>query len=57
MKKYYLKMLLFIFAILFGLFMFVYGERDDSPGAQFLGLIFFIIGVIGLIKNRKKFFS
>jgi len=34
--------------------MFVYGEFDDSPGAQLIGLIVFIIGVIGLIINRKK---
>jgi len=54
MKKNYKKILYFIFAILFGVFMFVYGEFDDSPGGQLLGLIAFIIGVIGLIMNRKK---
>jgi hypothetical protein len=34
--------------------MFVYGEFDDSPGGQLIGLIAFIIGVIGLIMNIKK---
>ncbi|HZJ41987.1 MAG TPA: hypothetical protein VFD51_03155 [Patescibacteria group bacterium] len=54
MKINYKKILYFVLAILFGLFMFVYGEFDDSPGAQLIGLIVFIIGVIGLIINRKK---
>lgn len=54
MKKYYIKMIYFILAILLGVFIFVYGGYDDSPGAQLLGLIIFIIGVVGLIKNKKK---
>ena len=54
MKKYYRKMLYFIFAILFGIFMFVYGGYDDSPGAQLMGMIVFIIGIVGLIRNKKK---
>jgi hypothetical protein len=33
--------------------MFVYGEFDDSPGGQLMGLIATIIGVAGLIKNKK----
>lgn len=49
-----IKILLFILAILFGVFMFVYGGYDDSPGAQGLGLIAVIGGIIGIIKNRKK---
>jgi len=53
MKKYYRKILYFIFAILFGAFMFVYGEFDNSPGGQLIGLIVFIIGIVGLIANRK----
>lgn len=43
-----------VLAILLGIFMFVFGEYDDSPGAQLLGLIMVIIGVIGLIKSQKK---
>lgn len=34
--------------------MFVYGEYDDSPGAQLLGVLAFIAGVMGVIKSRKK---
>ena len=54
MKRNYKKIIYFIFAILFGVFMFVYGESDDSPGAQLLGLIVVIIGIVGLVKNKKK---
>lgn len=54
MKKYYFKILCFILAILFGAFMVVYGEMDDSPGAQGLGLIAVIIGVTGIIRSKKK---
>ena len=54
MKKYYRRILYFIFAILLGVFMFVYGEFDDSPGGQLIGLILFVIGIVGLIKNRKN---
>jgi hypothetical protein len=39
----------FVFNILLGAFMFVFGEADDSPGAQLLGLIAVVIGVVGLI--------
>jgi len=53
MKKYYRKILYFVFAILFGVFMFIYGEFDDSPGGQLIGLIAFIIGIVGLIANKK----
>jgi len=34
--------------------MFVFGEIDDSPGGQLLGLIAIIIGTVGVIKSRKK---
>jgi len=39
----------FAFNVFLGAFMFVFGEADDSPGAQLLGLIAFVIGVVGLI--------
>ena len=54
MKKYYLRILCSVLTILFGVFMFVYGEIDDSPGGQGLGLIAVIIGVVGIIKSKKK---
>lgn len=43
-----------ILAILFGAFMFVYGGYDDSPGGQLLGLVVAIIGIVGVIKSKKK---
>jgi len=43
-----------IFAILFGIFMWVYGGYDDSPGGQGLGLLAVIGGSWGLIRMRRK---
>jgi len=48
------KILYFILAISFGAFIFVYGGYDDSPGAQGIGLIMTILGIVGIIKSRKK---
>ncbi len=44
------------FAVLIplGVFMFVYGGGDDSPGAQGLGLLMVIGGSWGLILMRRK---
>ena len=53
MKKYF-KIMLYLLALMFGTFMFVYGEYDDSPGGQLLGLVLLVIGVVGLIKSKKK---
>jgi len=44
----------FVLAILLGIFMFVYGEYDDSPGGQLIGLLTIIVGIAGLIKRKKK---
>ena len=49
------KLFYLIPVILFGIFMIVFGEKDDSPGAQMLGLVVAITGVVGLIKVHKKF--
>ncbi len=54
MSKKVLKFTLFIFLILFGIFMFIYGGYDDSPGAQLLGLVAVVGGVMGIIKTRSK---
>jgi len=43
-----------ILGILFGVFIFVYGGYDDSPGAQLLGFLVVIIGIVGVIKSKKK---
>lgn len=49
-----LIILCFVTVILLGIFMFVYGGYDDSPGAQLLGLVTVIGGVVGIVKNQKK---
>ena len=49
-----IKLLGFVLAVLFGVFMFIYGEYDDSPGGQLLGLVVAIIGIVGVIRNSKK---
>lgn len=54
MNKNIIRIIFFVLAILFGIFMFVYGEFDDSPGGQLLGLVAVVIGIVGIIKNRKK---
>ena len=52
--KYISKIILFILVILFGIFLFVYGGYDDSPGGQLLGLVIIIVGIIGIVKTNKK---
>jgi len=49
-----IRMLCFILLILLGVLMFVYAEVDDSPGGQLIGVVVTIIGIVGLIKSRKK---
>jgi drug/metabolite transporter (DMT)-like permease len=46
------KLLFSILVILFGVFMFVYGEYDDSPGGQLLGLLTVIAGVVGIVRRK-----
>ncbi len=48
------RLLISILAIVLGAFMFVYGEKDDSPGGQLLGLVLFIVGIVWVIRARKK---
>lgn len=48
------KILAFVLMIAFGVFLIVFGERDDSPGAQGLGLIIAIFGLVRIFKSRKK---
>lgn len=49
-----LKLIGLIFALLFGPFLFVYGGYDDSPGGQGLGLLLFVIGLVGLIRRKRR---
>jgi hypothetical protein len=39
-----------VFALGFGVFMFIYGGYDDSPGGQLLGVVLAVGGIVGLIK-------
>jgi len=43
-----------IFAILLGVFFIVFGEFDDSPGLQGLGLILIIATIVIVIRGKKK---
>lgn len=48
------RLLFSILAILFGAFLVVYGGIDDSPGGQVLGLLAVIVGIMGVIRSKKK---
>ena len=43
-----------VVAILLGAFLFVYGGYDDSPGAQLLGVVVAALGIVGIVRSRKK---
>jgi len=43
-----------VLLILLGIFFIVFGEFDDSPGLQGLGLILIIIIVIITVRSKKK---
>jgi drug/metabolite transporter (DMT)-like permease len=42
-----------ILVILLGVFLIVFGEFDDSPGAQGLGLILIIITITVVIRSGR----
>ena len=43
-----------IIIILLGAFLIVFGEKDDSPGAQMIGLVMIVIIIITVIKRIRK---
>ncbi|MFA4941337.1 MAG: hypothetical protein WC582_01910 [Patescibacteria group bacterium] len=43
-----------ILVIFLGVFFIVFGEFDDSPGLQGLGLILIIATIVIVIRNKKK---
>lgn len=49
-----IKIIFFILLVLLGVFLFIFGEYDDSPGGQMLGLIIIALDIIWLVRNRKK---
>ena len=48
------RILFLIFAMIFGVFMIVYGGYDDSPGAQLLGLLVIAVSVVWTVRNKNK---
>lgn len=53
-RKYIARILSLVLLILLGIFMFVYGGYDDSPGAQLIGLIAVVAGIIGVVRTKRK---
>lgn len=53
-KSRILHFTLSILAIPIGVLMFVYADIDDSPGGQLIGLVIVILGIVGLIRTKKK---
>jgi len=49
-----IKIILSVLAILLGAFFIVFGEYDDSPGLQGLGLILIIAIIVIVIRGKKK---
>ena len=43
-----------IVLVLLGVFLFIYGGYDDSPGAQGLGLALLLVSIWFLLKKNKK---
>jgi len=59
-KKIKTNILFSVFFVLlgsFGIFLIIFGEHDDSPGVQFLGLILFFSSAVLFYRKRKKFLS
>lgn len=50
----FLKLIPSILGGALGIFLIIYGENDDSPGAQFLGLVIFVISMTIMIRTRRK---
>jgi len=48
------KIFFYIPIILVGIFLFIFGGYDDSPGAQLLGFVVVVLGIVGIIRNRKE---
>jgi drug/metabolite transporter (DMT)-like permease len=42
----YVHVLLAVVAVVFGVMTIVYGGADDSPGAQLIGVVFVVGGVV-----------
>jgi len=49
-----LKIFCLVLVLLLGVFIFIYGGYDDSPGAQLLGAVIFAGGAIPLFKTIRN---
>ncbi len=49
-----MKKIIFLVSIFIGIFAVIFGEADDSPGLQGLGLILIILTLARTFKNRFK---
>lgn len=49
-----IKIVLSIITILLGVFLFLFGGYDDSPGAQGLGVLVIIVGIVCIVRNKNK---
>lgn len=49
-----MQIVFFVILILFGIFLFVYGGYDDSPGAQLLGFVLAATAFVFLVKKKKN---
>ena len=49
-----IKIIGLLAAVLFGVFLIIFGEQDDSPGAQGLGLILALTGAWNICIQRRK---
>lgn len=38
--------------IILGVFIFIFGGYDDSPGAQLIGFIIVVFNIIKIVKNK-----
>ena len=52
MKKFRTACL--VLGLVLGIFVFLFGGYDDSPGAQLIGIVLFAMSIIGLLKIRKS---
>lgn len=52
MKK--LHLLYLAIALCIGIFMIVFGEHDDSPGAQLLGLVLIVVSIGVAVKRKRR---
>lgn len=48
------KIILYSLVVAAGVFVFIFGGYDDSPGAQLLGAVVFAVGVRGIIKTARQ---